>query len=207
MERDLRPPREQAAPTVGKYATFVRAMVMGVSMLTALRCCGDEPNVPVSLQVELTCKVTKFDRNFAARAADKIVVLIAFKKGDVDSERIAKQLKTAFEVQLASSGARHEELVMPYAGAPALLGEAKSRKASIVILSPGVSSDGQAIAKSFDGYDGVTVSTSVEGVDKGLVLGFDLISGKPRMLLNLDQARRQNADFRAEVLKLMKVYP
>ena len=39
------------------------------------------------------------------------------------------------------------------------------------------------------------------------MLGFDLVSGKPRMLFNLGQSRRQGADFRAELLQLMTVFP
>jgi hypothetical protein len=44
------------------------------------------------------------------------------------------------------------------------------------------------------------------GVEKGFVLGFDLVSGKPRMLLQLTQARKQNTDFKADVVRIMKVY-
>jgi len=46
-----------------------------------------------------------------------------------------------------------------------------------------------------------------DGVAAGVLLGFELDSGKPRMWLNLQQARRQGADLRAEVIKLMKVVP
>jgi hypothetical protein len=183
------------------------AVTLAILLLLASESSADEPSVPISLQAELTCKLVKFDRNFAVRAGDKAMVLIVFKKGGVDSERIAKQLKAAFETQSTLGGVAHEETLLTYSGPAALLAEAKKKKAALIILSPGVSADAQAIAKAFDGYDGVTISTSVEGVEQGIVLGFDLVSGKPKMLLNLEQARRQNADFRSEVLRLMKVYP
>ena len=35
---------------------------------------------------------------------------------------------------------------------------------------------------------------------------FDLVSGRSKLLVNLTQARRQNIEFRAEILKLTKVY-
>jgi len=38
------------------------------------------------------------------------------------------------------------------------------------------------------------------------VLGFELVSSKPRLLVHLSQARKQNVDFRAEVLKLVQIY-
>ena len=37
------------------------------------------------------------------------------------------------------------------------------------------------------------------------MVGFKLSSSKPRMLINLVQAKRQKVDFPAGVLKLMKV--
>ena len=43
-------------------------------------------------------------------------------------------------------------------------------------------------------------------VPKGAVLGFDLVSGKPKLLVHLTQAKKQNAAFKAEALKLMKVF-
>lgn len=199
--------RQQAASCQWRHTAAAEALAVVLLLFLHGEAAADDPTVPVTLQAELTCKVAKFDRNFAARAGDKAIVLIAYKRGGVDSERIAKQLKAAFEAQQALGGVSHEETLVAYTGPPALLAEAKRKKAALIIIAPGVSSDAQAIAKVFEGYDGVTVSTSVEGVEQGIVLGFDLVSGKPKMLLNLEQARRQNADFRSEVLKLMKVYP
>jgi hypothetical protein len=39
-----------------------------------------------------------------------------------------------------------------------------------------------------------------------VVLGFDLVSGRPKLLVNLTQAKKQKVDLAAEILKLMKVY-
>ena len=39
-----------------------------------------------------------------------------------------------------------------------------------------------------------------------LVFGFDLVSGRPKLLLNLTQAKLQNVAMKAAVLKLMQVF-
>jgi hypothetical protein len=39
-----------------------------------------------------------------------------------------------------------------------------------------------------------------------MVLGFDLVSGHPKLLVKLEQARKQQVSFPASVLSLMKVY-
>jgi hypothetical protein len=37
------------------------------------------------------------------------------------------------------------------------------------------------------------------------VLGFELVSGRPKLVIDLAQAKRQNVLFRAEALKLMRI--
>lgn len=199
--------RERSTSHHRGHSRWMWALAATLVSLSSLESSADEPTVPVTLQAELTCKVAKFDRNFAARAGAKARVVIAFKKGGVDSERVAKQVKAAFEAQPLLGGVGHEESLFVYTSPAALLAEASAKHAALIVLAPGVAAEGRAIAKAFDGYDGVTVSTSAEGVEQGVVLGFELVAGKPKMLLNLEQARRQSADFRSEVLKLMKVYP
>jgi len=44
-------------------------------------------------------------------------------------------------------------------------------------------------------------------VPAGIVLGFDLVSGRPKLLVNIEQAKKQQVSLPASVLKLMKVYP
>jgi hypothetical protein len=39
----------------------------------------------------------------------------------------------------------------------------------------------------------------------GVVLGFELISGHPKMILNLRQAKKQEVVFRAAIIKLMRI--
>ena len=40
----------------------------------------------------------------------------------------------------------------------------------------------------------------------GMVLGFDLVSGRPKLLIHVAQARKQNVSFPGSVLSLMKVH-
>ena len=49
-------------------------------------------------------------------------------------------------------------------------------------------------------------SAGVDLVWSGEIYGFDLVSSKPKMLVNLTQARKQLISFRADILKLMVVY-
>ncbi|HEX7668231.1 MAG TPA: YfiR/HmsC family protein, partial [Polyangiaceae bacterium] len=67
-------------------------------------------------------------------------------------------------------------------------------------------SDTDAIGTALQGADLLTVSTVPSYVQHGIVLGFDLVSGHPKLLVHLRQARSQQVALRPEVLKLMRVY-
>ena len=168
---------------------------------------GDRLAVPLELQAELLAKVVRYDRNFAPRVGAKARVLVVYAPDAPESERVARLLTSALQAQQSIGGVAHEEELVPFVNAAKLAALARERKAALVVFAPGLAVHASAVATAFDGFDGLTVSTTPDGVREGLVLGFDLVSGRPRMLLNLTQSRRQHADFRAEVLQLMTVYP
>jgi len=177
-----------------------------VVALSAGRASADEPAVPLDLQVDLISKILKYDRDFSARANPLAKVLIVRRPGNVDSERIARQMKAALGAAPTLGGAKHSEEEVLYTSADALVSMARARKVCLVIFASGFDDEATNVARAFDGFDGLTATTQASAVEKGIVLGFDLVSGRPKMLLNLRQARKQNADFRSDVLKIMKVY-
>jgi len=77
---------------------------------------------------------------------------------------------------------------------------------AIVFVTPGFADDVDAIRGALDGVDVLSASAVADYVPKGVVLGFDLVSGKPKLLVNLTQAKKQQVDLSSDVLKLMKVY-
>ena len=168
---------------------------------------GDRLAVPLELQAELLAKVVRYDRNFVHRVGDRARVLVVYAPDSPESERVARMLTSALQAQRSIGGVAHEEELVPFVNVTKLAALARERKAALVVFAPGLAVHASALATAFDGFDGLTVSTTPDGVREGLVLGFDLVSGRPRMLLNLTQSRRQHADFRAEVLQLMTVYP
>jgi hypothetical protein len=64
----------------------------------------------------------------------------------------------------------------------------------------------EGIRTALDGVNVLTVSAVADYVPRGIVLGFDLVGGHPKMLIHLTQARRQHVAFMSDVLKLMQVF-
>jgi hypothetical protein len=128
------------------------------------------------------------------------------KSGDDESTRIAAQMQRSLRDRAEIGGLSHDETTLVYSDAATLAGVIRSRKIAIVYFTPGLRGEIPAIASALSGINVLSVAAQADYVPKGAVLGFDLVSGKPKLAVNLPQAKRQDVAFRAEVLKLMRVY-
>jgi len=162
--------------------------------------------VPADLQAELLSKLATYDRNFPARAGSTVSVLIVTKAGNARSSLTAAVMKSELAKLERIGGLPHRESLVTFESAGALAKRCRADGAAIVYLTPGLEDHVPEIQKALTGVNVLSVSAAPESVSAGIVLGFELVSGRPRILLNLAQAKRQNVNFRADVLKLMKVY-
>lgn len=185
-----------------------RAALLGATAaLVARRLHAEALNVPIRLQAELLGKVAGYDRNFEARVGgEQARVLIAVMPKDSDSRLTATDMKNALASVPTVGGVAHEEEVVTYVDAGSLAEACRARRAAIVYLTPGFAGQVSAIRDAVGALNLLTVASIADYVPGGIVLGFDLVSGRPKLVVNLAQARRQHVEFRAEVLKLMKVY-
>jgi hypothetical protein len=175
------------------------------SGLVPRRSWGEDLTVPARVQAELVGKLASYDRNFIDRAGPKVVIAILAKPSEVDSARAAVQMQGALKDLGLIGGLPHEEVVIPWNGAADLLDQSAKRRIAIVFVTPGLAAEIGVIAKAFEGRNMLTVACVLGDVAKGAVLGFELVSGRTKLVINLGQARKQNVLFRAEVLKLMRV--
>jgi hypothetical protein len=182
------------------------ALAIALSMVTTHEVRAEDVGVPERLQTELVAKMSGYDRGFAARAGDRAHVVILEKPDDPESARAAAHLESAFRELHDVGGLPHDEAIVAWQGAAALPGLVRSRHAAIVYVTPGFGADIGDIRSVLDGVDVLSVAVVAEYVPRGIVLGFDLVGGKPKMLVNLGQARKQHVGFMAEVLKLARVF-
>jgi hypothetical protein len=133
-------------------------------------------------------------------------LLILTKAGNWQSGQAATELKSAFSQVPRLGGLPHEEAIVPYASADALAQRCRNEHIAVVYLTPGFDDDVEAIAGALSNGNVLTMSSDSGYVRKGVVLGVELASGKPKLSINLEQARRQNVNFTSDVLRLMNVY-
>lgn len=167
---------------------------------------AEEVNLPAGLEAELLAKVVEYDRNFAARAQERVHILLVVKRSNSDSVHVAGQLQTAISRLSTIAGLPHDEAIFEYTSASELADACTTRRVAIVFVGPGFGDDIASIRAALTGIDILSVTNVPAYVPGGIVLGFDVVEGRPKLLFHLGQARKQNVNLRSDALKLMKVF-
>jgi len=166
---------------------------------------AEEVSVPIGLQAQLLAKVAEYDRHFLGRAQGYAHIVLVLKQGHTESTHVVSEMQTNLARIESVAGLPHRETVWAYKVPSDLAEFCKNRSAAIVFFGPGLEADIEAIARAFSGVDVLTVSSVAGYVDKGIVIGFDLVSSRPKVVVNLKQTRLQMVDFRADLLKIARV--
>lgn len=164
-----------------------------------------EGAVPAGLQATLLAKTAGYDKNFAARAGDRALVLL-FQRGTAESRAAAAEMRAALAAIPQIGGLAHSEEVVDFGGAAAVAEACRAKGASIAHFGAAFGDEIGGIRGALTGGNILSVGGAPDYVPAGIVLGFDLVEGKPKIYVHLAQAKAQGVEFRAEVLKLMKVF-
>jgi hypothetical protein len=132
-------------------------------------------------------------------------ILIVKKSGDADSDSAASHALHDLGDVDTVGGLSHEQEIVTYSSASALADLCTKRRACVVYLMPGLSKEIDGIREALSALSVLTAATVPEDVASGVVVGFDQVSGKPKLLINLPQARRQQVDFSADLLRVATV--
>jgi hypothetical protein len=168
---------------------------------------AQDAEVPIALQVELLARLLWYERGLQKRVGTEVVVLVVERRGDPSSTLAAAQLSAqlARMKELGGKLVRHTHVF--YESAEQLERIIEQRRPYLIYLSKGLSGPAKELARLLQGRALLTVSTTGSDVSHGTVLGFELESSKPRIVLNLKQARAQQLDFSAQVLRVVRVLP
>jgi hypothetical protein len=166
---------------------------------------ADDIAVPADLQASLLAKVVTYDRNLAERAGDRVHTLLVGKSKDPTSMPFIRQMRQALGDIDTFGSYPHDEQIVEFSTATALAEKCRAERISIVYLGPGLHDDIDAIRNALEPLSILTVSASPEEVLRGVILGFDLVQGKPKLVIHLPQARKQHVNMQSDLLKLMRI--
>ncbi|GAC1570225.1 MAG: hypothetical protein NVS3B20_01750 [Polyangiales bacterium] len=165
---------------------------------------GEDVEVPIALQAQLLVKVAGYDKSLPHRAGGLVRILLVVNPATPESARASTQMERALEQVGPIDDLPHEESTISFSTPTALAALCKKRRIAIVYITPGFSSQIEGIRAAMEGVDVLTVAAVADYVSRGIVLGFDLVSGKPKLLTHMAQAKKQNVVFKSEVLKIMR---
>src|SRR5205807_8881003 len=146
---------------------------------------AESVTAPVVLQAELLAKVAEYDRNFAGRAGARAKVLLVTQPTNADSVTVAQQMAVALGRISQIAGLPHDETILAYPGAVELVRICRERGISVVYFGPGFRDDIADIRSALSGVDILSIGSVPDYVREGIVLGFDVVSGRPKLLFNL----------------------
>ena len=124
---------------------------------------------------------------------------------DADSRTVAAQMEVALHKFDSIAGLPYEIRTMAYPGASQVAANIRDNHVSILYVTQGLDSKIPELAAALNGVSVFSAAAVVRYVPQGIVLGFDLVSARPTLVLNLPYANRQNVSIEAGVLHLMRV--
>jgi hypothetical protein len=166
-----------------------------------------EPGMPVERQVALMVAAAASDRNMASRAGGEVKVLVVSKSEDGPARRLVSSFLAALKGRRWIAGLPHQDSSATFTSPAALAELCRAQRIAILYFTPSLDAEVPAIARALDGVSVLSVAASAEVVSNGAVMGFDVVSGRPRMVVNLEQARRQKVHLDEAIVHLVKVVP
>lgn len=166
---------------------------------------AERTGVPFDIQVKLLGKVARYDKNLRERAAGTVRILVIVDGHDAASKGAGVKLQRELAALDKIDDLPVEAKLAEYEGAEAVARLVREQHLSIVYVAPGLDGEAAKISAGLTGVDVLSVAAVDTYVSDRIVLGFELVSGKPKLVVHLAQAKSQNVAFSSAVLKLMKV--
>ncbi len=165
----------------------------------------DEVLVPVPLQIELLTKVAAYDKNLPGRARQGVRVLILTRAGKPLASRVAQQAARALDGK-SIVGQPVVVSQAEFTSGPELGRKVKEDGIAILYVTPGFEAgELKSISSGLVGASVLSAGAVASFVHEGVVLSFDLVSGKPKLLVHIARARDQHVELSSYVLKLVRV--
>lgn len=152
------------------------------------------PSVPPPLFVKIILAAVAFDRNLDKRFGDTISVAVT---GDSSySKALRKTLEAASKKKLKGKN------IAIKTASPNDFG---TKGANIVIFGSDLGNTASEVATRCAAAGITCVATNVRDIESGLSLGIEMVSGKPKLVINARTAAESGADYSSQILRLARV--
>ena len=186
-------------------AAVVAAVLAATAVLgTPTAATAQVMEVPVAVQIPLFLKTLAFDRELKKRAPTEIVFAVVYQGGHRPSVTARDEAVRALAAAAPVEGLPLRIVTIDL-DRDTLVAALERERVTMLYITPVRGVDISAIGRSAQ-FAGATTFTGVARyISAGLAVGVRLQGDRPKLLINVDSARLEGAEFRAELLKLAQV--
>jgi hypothetical protein len=182
-----------------------RGLLGGMVLLAPCGVSAQEMEVPVAVQIPLFLKVISFDRQLRARGEGEFVLAVAYQNGNRASADARDEVIRVLKAEHPAVRGLPVRVVTIDLDRESLADCLKADQASLLYMTPLRAIDVGALVAIASAADVTTATGVTQYVSLGVAIGVRLQRDRPKILINLQGARSQGADFTAELLKLAEV--
>ncbi len=154
--------------------------------------------LPVPLQVQLLSKMSTYVSNFAPADATAVKVLVVHPAAKEGPSRGAQALVSALTQAGKLGQYTAEPMLVGFTDLKKFQATLAAEKPQVIYLAPELDPKATAeIVEAASTSTVLTISGVSDHVKLGVVLGFSLVEARPRVLVNLKTAQKQNIVFLA----------
>lgn len=187
-------------PTSPLRALAVLALALGAAVASG----ADADEVPIELQAQLLSKMTTYVKGLAPAGATSLKVLVVYPAGapDAPPTRSAKAMAQAVASVGKMGNLTAESKTTAFTDVKAFQAALATEQPQVVYVTGDHDAKSVAlVAQALKGSAVLSVSGTRSHVELGVVLGFAVAEGRPRVLVNLKQAREQEIVFHNGLLR------
>ena len=196
----------EAFPRIVRY---VRAWSAGLSagLLLATACHAQEMAVPLEQQIPLLLKTISFDRNLRSRSGERIVLGILYQQRVRSSLEVKDKILEMLENEATQTidGMPIQCVAIDLGSTDDLSSTIRNKHINLLYVAPVRAHDMATFASTARLLQIPTLTGVPEYVEDGLAVGIGARGEKPCIVINLNAARSEGADFDSHLLNLAKV--
>ncbi len=155
-------------------------------------------------QASILVRALAYNRNLKTQAGDDFVLAVVYQRNNTASEECGRDAVAAFRgfEKFVMEGLPFRVAPISYESASAMNHTLTRDGVDAVYVCGGLDSELDAIATLAQERKAVSIGALREYVTRKLSLGVFIIDGKPRILVNLPESKREGADFGSDFLRL-----
>lgn len=155
-------------------------------------------------QVMILLKVLTYDRQFEAKAGQRLKIGIVYVDSDAASVKMADEIGTMLKKHSAKPVKKipFTYVMISYTTPAAVEATIKAEDISLLYVAPGNTKNLRDLIRISQQHKVTTATGVPEYVEKGLALGVGIERDRPRIHINLASSKSEGSEFDASLLQI-----